>query len=207
MTRDEEMEIVNLVKNGTSSAFEKLVLENQTNVYNLALKMVGDRDDAFDMSQEAFIKAYSSIGSFRGDSRFSVWLYRLTTNVCLDFLRSKERKSHGSLTYIDEDGEDGKEMEIPDERYTPETELEKSELRDAVSRGLAQLPKEYRAILLLREIEGLSYDEISLTLNLEVGTVKSRIFRARKKLCAILDADGNFSKASASKAQTQTKGV
>lgn len=207
MTRDEEMEIINLVKNGASSAFEKLVLENQTNVYNLALRMVGDRDDAFDMSQEAFIKAYASIGSFRGESRFSVWMYRLTTNVCLDFLRAKERKSHSSLTYIDDEGEDDKEMEIPDQRFSPETLLERKELREAVRRGLLGLPAEYRAILLLREIEGLSYDEISIALNLEVGTVKSRIFRARKKLCSILAADGNFSQVSTSNEQTEPKEV
>lgn len=205
MTREEESELIALVQNGASSAFEKLVLENQTNVYNLALRMVGDRDDAFDMSQEAFIKAYACIGQFRGESRFSVWLYRLTTNVCLDFLRSKERKSHVSITYDDDD--DAKELEIPDERYTPQGELEKKELREAVRRGLSRLPRDYRMILLLREIEGMSYDEISVALGLETGTVKSRIFRARKKLCSILNDDGNFSKPLTSYNQEKVKGV
>ncbi|MEA4893889.1 MAG: sigma-70 family RNA polymerase sigma factor [Oscillospiraceae bacterium] len=192
MTREEEDILVAKVKEGESSAFEALVLENQTRVYNLALRMVGSEEDAYDMSQEAFIKAYNSIALFRGESRFSVWLYRLTTNVCLDFLRSSGRKSHGSLTYIS-DEDDEKELEIPDERFSPETLTEKKELREAVNRGLMCLPKDYRAILLLREIEGLSYDEIAEALALEEGTVKSRIFRARKKLCAILTADGNFS--------------
>ena len=192
MTREEEDILVAKIQNGDSSAYEKLVLENQTRVYNLALRMVGNEEDAFDMSQEAFIKAYNSIALFRGESRFSVWLYRLTTNVCLDFLRSSGRKAHGSLTYIS-DEDDEKELEIPDERFSPETLVEKKELREAVNRGLMSLSKDYRAILLLREIDGLSYEEIAEALSLEEGTVKSRIFRARKRLCAILTADGNFS--------------
>lgn len=197
MTREEELTLVLLVKSGNSAAYEKLVLENQTRVYNLALRMVGNEEDAYDMSQEAFIKAFNSIGNFRGESRFSVWLYRLTTNVCLDFLRSRSRKAHDSLTFSD-DEDDGKELEIPDERFSPETLAEKSELRDAVRRGLQNLPADYRMILLLREIDGLSYDEISSALSLESGTVKSRIFRARKKLCEILLSDRNFSYAPAS---------
>ncbi len=198
MTREEEDVLVVEVQGGDTASFEKLVLENQTKVYNLALRMVGNTEDAYDMSQEAFIKAYNSIALFRGESRFSVWLYRLTTNVCLDFLRSQGRKSHGSLTYIGEE-EDEKELEIPDDRFSPETLVEKKELREAVNRGLLTLPKDYRSILLLREIDGLSYEEIAETLSLEEGTVKSRIFRARKKLCSILMADGNFSYGHSSK--------
>ena len=203
MTREEEDRLVARVRNGDEDAFEKLVLENQKKVYNLALRMVGNEDDAFDMSQEAFIKAYNSILCFRGDCRFSVWLYRLTTNVCLDFLRSEGRRSHTSLSYEDDSDED-RELEIPDERFSPETAVEKKELREAVGRGLMRLPKDYRAILLLREIDGLSYEEIGQALDLEEGTVKSRIFRARKKLCAILSEDGNISKKHSS---NRTKGV
>jgi len=198
MTREEEDELISRVRKGEKASFEKLVLENQKKVYNLALRMVGNEEDALDMSQEAFIKAYNSIAFFRGDSRFSVWLYRLTTNVCLDFLRSEGRKPHNSLSYISEDNEE-KEIEIPDDRFSPETIVEKTELRQAVDRGLLSLPKDYRAVLLLREIDGLSYEEIADTLSLEVGTVKSRIFRARKRLCAILVADGNFSPSLSSK--------
>jgi len=203
MTREEENILIAQVQNGDSASFEKLVLENQTKVYNLALRMVGSEQDAYDMSQEAFIKAYNSIALFRGDSRFSVWLYRLTTNVCLDFLRSEGRRAHGSLTYISEE-EDEKELEIPDDRFSPETLMEKKELREAVNKGLMSLPKDYRAILLLREIDGLSYEEIAEALSLEEGTVKSRIFRARKRLCAILTEGGNFSQGLSSK---KAKGV
>jgi len=203
MTREEEDILIAQVQSGNSASFEKLVLENQTKVYNLALRMVGSEQDAYDMSQEAFIKAYNSIALFRGDSRFSVWLYRLTTNVCLDFLRSEGRRSHGSLTYISEE-DDEKELEIPDDRFSPETLTEKKQLREAVNKGLMSLPKDYRAILLLREIDGLSYEEIAEALSLEEGTVKSRLFRARKRLCAILTEDGNFSQGLSSK---KAKGV
>lgn len=203
MTREEEYELVLRVQSGDGDSFEKLVLDNQTRVYNLALRMVGNEDDAFDMSQEAFIKAFNSIDSFRGDSRFSVWMYRLTTNVCLDFLRSRNRKSHSSLTCFDDGEEDGRELDIPDERFSPETVSEKKELRQAVIRGLKKLPPDYRAILLLREIDGLSYEEIAGVLSLEAGTVKSRIFRARKKLCEILTSDRNFSYATASNKQKE----
>lgn len=198
MTREEEYELVERVRKGDSAAFEKLVLANQTRVYNLALRMVGNEEDALDMSQEAFLKAYNFIDSFRGDSRFSVWLYRLTTNVCLDFLRFSARRKHESLTLADED-EESRELEISDDRFSPETQAERNELRQAVYRGLLALPEEYRTILLLREIEGLSYEEIGGVLSLEAGTVKSRIFRARKKLCLLLAADGNFSYVPASK--------
>ena len=198
MTREEEDVLIAKVQNGDSASFEKLVIENQTKVYNLALRMVGNQEDAYDASQEAFIKAYNSIALFRGESRFSVWLYRLTTNVCLDFLRSQGRKQHDSLTYMNEEDDD-RELEIPDDRFSPETLAEKKELREAVNRGLMNLPKDYRAILLLREIDGLSYEEIATALALEEGTVKSRIFRARKRLCAILTADGNFSYGDSSK--------
>lgn len=203
MTREEEFELVSAVQDGDSASFEKLVLDTQTKVYNLAMRIVGNEEDAFDMSQEAYIKAFNSINNFRGDSRFSVWMYRLTTNVCLDFLRSRNRKAHSSLTYFDDEEGDGKELEIPDERFSPETVAEKKELQEAVARGLQMLPADYRAILLLREIDGLSYEEIAEALELEAGTVKSRIFRARKKLCEILTSDRNFSYAPSSYRQKE----
>ena len=153
--------------------------------------MVGNEEDARDMAQEAFIRAFNSLGSFRGESKFSVWLYRLTSNICIDFLRGRAKRRTVSLSWEDEDGDEG-ELEIPDERFSPEAGLERSELREAVRRGLEQLTPEYREILLLREINGLSYDEIGRALNLEEGTVKSRIFRARKKLCEILVREGNI---------------
>ena len=191
MTREDEARIIRQVQRGDVNAFERLVCEYEKNVYNLALRMVRNPDDAADMTQEAFIKAYNSLSSFRGDSKFSVWLYRIVSNVCLDFLRSRTRKPTVSLSTENDEGEEV-ELDIADEETTPEKELDRKLTRDAVQRGLQSLPAEHREILLLREIQGLSYEEISEALGLEVGTVKSRIFRARKKLCAFLLQDGNI---------------
>ena len=191
MTREEESRIVQKVLKGDVNAFEKLVLEYEKNVYNIALRMTGNAEDASDMTQEAFIKAYNSLQSFRGDSKFSVWIYRIATNVCLDFLRSKSRRPTVSLSVEDNDGEEV-QLDVADESQSPELLLDRQMTRESVRRGLETLSPEYRQILLLREIQGLSYDEISQALGLEVGTVKSRIFRARKKLCAFLLQDGNI---------------
>ena len=191
MTREEELEIILRVRAGDTDAFEALVLEHQNKVYSLALRMVGNEEDARDMAQEAFIRAFNSLASFRGESKFSVWLYRLTSNICIDFLRGRAKRRTASLNWEDEDGEEG-ELEIPDERFSPEARLERTELRESVRRGLDSLSPEYREILLLREINGLSYDEISRALSLEEGTVKSRIFRARKKLSEFLIREGNI---------------
>ena len=191
MTREQEAAVIQAVLDGDINAYELLVKEYEKNVYNLALRMVGNSEDAADMSQEAFIKAYNSLTSFRGDSKFSVWLFRIVSNVCLDYLRSRGRRQTVSLSTENDDGEDV-EIDIADETQSPERLLDRRLTRDAVRRGLAALPPEHRQILLLREIQGLSYDEIADALGIEAGTVKSRIFRARKKLCAFLIKDGNI---------------
>ena len=192
MTREQEREIIDRVLSGDTEAFEALVLEHQNKVYSLALRMVGNEEDARDMAQEAFIRAFNSLTGFRGDSKFSVWLYRLTSNICIDFLRSRAKKRTVSMTWTDEEGEDAGELEIPDETWSPERELERRMTRESVRRGLDSLSPPYREILVLREINGLSYDEIASVLGIEEGTVKSRIFRARKKLCDFLIKEGNI---------------
>lgn len=191
MTREQEAMIVRKVLQGDVNAFEKLVTEYEKAVYAIAQRMTGNAEDAADMTQETFIKAYNSLSSFRGDSKFSVWLYRITNNVCLDFLRSKSRRPTVSLSAEDDDGEET-QLDIADESNTPELLLESSLTRDAVRRGLNSLPPDYKQILLLREIQGLSYEEIAAALGIESGTVKSRIFRARKRLCTFLIEDGNI---------------
>ena len=191
MTREQEAAVIQAVLDGDVNAYEALVKDYEKNVYNLALRMTGNSEDAADMAQEAFIKAYNSLTAFRGDSKFSVWLYRIVSNVCLDFLRSRSRKQTVSLSTENDDGEEV-ELDIADETHSPEQLLDRSLTRDAVRRGLAALPPDHREILLLREIQGLSYEEIADVLGLEAGTVKSRIFRARKKLCSFLIKDGNI---------------
>ena len=191
-----ENEIIRSVLRGNVNDFEKLVTAYEKNVYSLALRMVGDPEDAADMTQETFIKAYRALSSFRGDSKFSSWLYRIASNVCLDFLRSRSRHPQVSLSTVDED--DRATFELPDMRQNPEEQLMKKLGMEAVRRGLEQLPEQQRQILVLRELGGLSYAELAQTLGLEEGTVKSRIFRARKRLCALLLCDGNISDGAAS---------
>ena len=191
MTREQELTIIRRVQHGDTEAFSVLVAAYEKNVFNVALQMTGNREDAEDMAQEAFLKAYNSLPSFRGDSKFSSWLYRIVSNVCLDFKRRQSRRPSSSLTVEDDEGET-LQLDIADESQSPEALLERKLTREAVRRGLASLPDEQRQILLLREIQGLSYEEIAEAMDLEPGTVKSRIFRARKKLCAFLLQDGNI---------------
>ena len=204
LTHEEEMRIIAKVLDGDTNAFEALVEDQKKVVYNLALRMLGNEEDAYDISQDAFLKAYTNLSGFRGDCKFSSWLYKLTTNLCLDFIRKRNRHKVIPLVYEDDDGE-SEYMEIPDESFSPELQTEKKELRESVRKGLNQLPPQQRQILVLREIGGLRYDEIGRQLDLEEGTVKSRIFRARKKLCDILSRDGNISMAFPSK-QTERGG-
>lgn len=198
MTEEKILSIVREVQSGDVNAFEDIVREYEKNVYNIALRMTGDREDALDVSQEAFLKAYHALGSFRGESKFSVWLYRIVSNACLDFLRERKRRAEVSLSVGDDEGESA-ETEIRDESLSPETLFERKLTREAVQRGLLSLPEDQRKILLLREIQGFSYEEIGRVLSLESGTVKSRIFRARRKLCEFLAEDGNISLPSSSR--------
>ena len=190
MTREQEYLIVQRVLEGDTNAFEELVLEYEKKVYNVALRMLNNSEDAADMTQEAFIKAYNSLSGFRGDSKFSVWLTRIVSNLCLDFMRSRNRRPKIEVK-VSANREDV-QLDIADTSQSPEQLLERSLTRESVRRGLQSLPEDYREILLLREIQGLSYDEIAAALDIEVGTVKSRIFRGRKKLCDYLIKDGNI---------------
>ncbi len=190
MTRDEEKILIKKAQRGDSGAFEVLVRAHEGFVYNLALRSLNSEQDAQDAAQEVFIKAWTSLGSFRGDSKFSVWLYRITGNVCTDMLRRRNLNTV-SLTMDDSDGENV-ELEIADSAPTPHEALEKKERSKALQKALDSLPEDYRRAILLREGGGMSYDEIASATGVDIGTVKSRIFRARKKLCEILSADGNF---------------
>ena len=191
LTVEEELEIIKRVLGGDANAFEELVRANQKNVYNLALKMTGAEQDALDISQEAFFKAYCQLDSFRGDSRFSVWLYRLTYNLCVDFLRKKPRAGVISLTYQDDSG-DSHDLEIPDTRDIPEERALRRETSEIVAKSIDELSPQHREILVMREITGMSYGDIAGTLNITDGTVKSRLARARLSLANILIGKGTF---------------
>ncbi len=187
---DRDTELVKKAQLGDSDAFEELVLTYEKKVYGMALRMTGSADDAFDVAQEVFIRAYRSLRGFKFESRFSTWLFRLSSNMCIDFLRKSGRRSEFSL---DDRGEAGERAnEIPDLRYCPETELEKKELAQSVSQALLRLSPEHRQIVVMRDLCGLSYGEIACALSLEEGTVKSRLFRARERMRQELISKGNF---------------
>ncbi len=180
-----------MAKAGNQSAFEQLVHDNETRIYNLILRMVGDSEDALDLTQDTFLNAWKGLPSFNGDSAFSTWLYRLATNVCLDFLRSKKRRQDNLGTPLSLDDEETPSLPA-DTALKPDEHLEQKERSLALHRALAALPEHHRDVLILRELSGLSYQEISDTLNLDLGTVKSRLTRARMALKKVLLEDGNF---------------
>lgn len=186
-----DQELVRRAKAGDQDAFEQLVLDNQNRVYSLALRLSGDREEAADLAQEAFLKAWRSLPSFQGESSFATWVYRLTTNLCIDYLRRQRRRQETAPSVSLDDEESGW-AEPADWEQDPHRKLEASERGCALARGLEQLPEHQRRPLILRELSGLSYQEIAQALDLDLGTVKSRIARARLSLRKILLEDGNF---------------
>ena len=186
----EDKEIIEQVLAGDNNAFGGLVERYQTRVYNLALRMCGNQDDAFDLAQEAFFRAWRGLSGFQFESAFSTWLFRLTANVCLDWIRAKKRRPTVSLTTVDDEDEET-QLELPDPAKGPEALLLAAEDRAAVARAMNQLPVEYRQILTMRAINDLSYTEIAEILQIKEGTVKSRISRARLALRKKLLQNGN----------------
>lgn len=184
-------ELVEKAKQGDQTAFEQLVRDNQTKVYSLALRFTGDREEAADLAQEALVRAWQGLGGFQGESSFSTWVYRLTTNVCIDHIRKKTRREEVEPVVSLDDAR-GAWAEPADWEQDPQRRLERSERGQALARGLSRLPGWQRRILVLREVFGLSYREIGEKLDLDLGTVKSRIARARLALRDILLEDGNF---------------
>lgn len=186
----EEKKLVEQARQGSQDAFRVLVEQNHKKIYNLAYRMTGNAEDALDVSQEAFFKAWQALPNFKGESAFSTWLYRLASNAAIDLLRRENRKPKTSLTSDYSQEEEGAEIQVPDERTSPEKVLEQKELSRAVEKGLGLLSVEHRQVLVMRELSGLSYQEIATTLELDLGTVKSRIARGRGILKKFLQKEG-----------------
>lgn len=183
-------------RQGDQEAFGELVRLYEKKVYALTLRMCKNPDDAAEAAQEAFLAAWQGLKFFRGEASFSTWLYRLASNACVDLLRKEQR--HRAVSGPSLNDEDTY-MDIADDAATPQELAERSELREQIEEGLQSLSPEHREVLILRELHQLSYDEIAQTLDLDTGTVKSRISRGRKALRNFLLQSGNFSPPGASK--------
>ncbi len=179
----EEAKLIQQAKSGDQAAFGALMERYEKQVYHQALRLLSHPEDAADVTQEVFLKVWRSLPSFQGESSFSTWLYRLTGNAAIDLLR-REKRRRGELSL--DDGDYQWDSTLADPAPTPEDALERQELRRAVAEGLSQLSEEHRHILVLREVNGLPYDEIGRILGLSAGTVKSRIARARLALSKLL---------------------
>ncbi|MCA9670060.1 MAG: sigma-70 family RNA polymerase sigma factor [Myxococcales bacterium] len=184
-----ERRLVRRLKERDEDAFREMVRTYQTQVYNLVFRMLGNREEAEDLSQEVFVTVFKSIESFRGDSKFSTWLYRITANHCKNrFKYLARRRFHAAaplddLTERDAAGRDGgPAMALQARISEPDKLLEAKRLEDAIQRAIADLEEDHRLLIVLRDVQGLSYNEISDITSLAEGTVKSRLHRARMAL-------------------------
>lgn len=179
---EEDFELLAKFKKGDQHAFELLVRKYKTIVYNTIYSIIGDAQEADDIAQEVFLKVYTKAGSFKGKSSFSTWLYRITVNRCVDELRKRNDKI---ISYETEFNEEEK-LKLKDVLASREKdgseELRQKELQDIIQKAMNSLPEKYRIILTLKEMEGLSYIEISKIMKISLAKVKIWLFRARQKL-------------------------
>jgi len=159
---------------GDAQAFEELVASHQHRVFGVALRMLGSAAEAEEIAQEAFLRAHRSLPEFRGDARLSTWLYAIVSRLCLNRLASGDRKAvrHGEEILL----------RVADPRGGPDAGAERGELEAALHRAIAELSEERRVVVILRDLEGLSYEDIAVALGIELGTVRSRLHRARLDL-------------------------
>lgn len=179
----DEKHLVTAARRGELAAFNQLVLRYQSVAYNVAFRIMGDAEAAADATQEAFLKAYRGLDGFRGES-FKAWLLRIVTNTCYDQLRARQRRPSSGLEDIVEDVEHT--WRLAEGGESPDEYAERVELNRVLQWALAQLPPDQRTVVVLSDIEGLSYEEIAVVMNIRLGTVKSRLSRARARLRDLL---------------------
>ena len=191
----DEKHILARARRGELPAFEELVRRHEKRVYAVALRSSGSPEDAEDITQEGFLRAWRSIEEFRGDSGFSTWLFRITMNLCVDHARHKHAQPQTQPLVM---GEEESERPLPDTAPTPEEHLDNSELGRELAAALDEVSEEHRRIVLLRDVSGMSYTEIAEVLEISEGTVKSRLSRARIALRKVLLRRGNLLPSAAS---------
>jgi len=183
-----ELDLVKRCQAGQAEAFDELVTRYQTRIFAMIYNMVHNEQDAWDLAQESFIKAWKSIKRFRGRSSFYTWIYRIVMNVTIDWLRKKQVKGAGMEF---DDALQLKEIDpasktVPKADPLPHERMERREIRAKIDKAIAQLSPEHRAVILMKEIEEMQYHEIAETLGCSIGTVMSRLFYARRKLQSLL---------------------
>ncbi len=184
--REVDQQLVERAQRGDKHAFELLVLKYQRKLARLLSRFVRDPAEVEDVAQEAFIKAYRALPTFRGDSAFYTWLYRIAINTAKNYLVALGRRAPTSTGFDNEDAENFEDAEQLRDNATPETELLGKQIGETVNRAMDALPEDLRTAITLREIEGLSYEEIASAMSCPIGTVRSRIFRAREAIAAEL---------------------
>ena len=193
--REVDQQLVERAQRGDKRAFELLVAKYQRKLGRLLSRLVRDPAEVEDVTQEAFIKAYRALPSFRGDSAFYTWLYRIAINTANNYLVALGRRAPTTTEFDHEDAENFEDAEGLRDTATPESELHGKQIAATVNRAMEALPEDLRTAITLREIEGLSYEEIAGVMNCPLGTVRSRIFRAREAIAAelrpLLDTDEN----------------
>lgn len=180
--REVDQQLVERVQNGDKHAFDLLVAKYQRKLIRLLSQFVRDPAEVEDVAQEAFIKAYRALPSFRGDSAFYTWLYRIGINTAKNYLVSQGRRAPTLQGIDSEEAENFEDGGILREMHTPESELMSKQIAQTVNQTLEELPEELRTAIILREIEGLSYEDIANIMECPIGTVRSRIFRAREAI-------------------------
>ena len=188
---DEDRRLVDRAKAGDVRAFEALVRRYERWVFTLALRMVGDRGDAEDIAQEVFLKAYRGLQGFRGGSRFSTWLYAIASHHCLNHLAGRDSRARRAERTGNPTDRHGGVLpsaldRVADASPGPDAVLERQELTRAIQNELVQLTEHHRMVIILRDVQGMSYEDIAATLGVELGTVRSRLHRARMELKARL---------------------
>ena len=184
--REIDQQLVERAQRGDKKAFELLVSKYQRKLARLLSRFIRDAAEVEDVTQEAFIKAYRALPSFRGDSAFYTWLYRIGINTAKNYLVAMGRRAPTTTEIDSEEAEGYESGDQLRDLNTPENELATRQIADTVNQTLAELPEELRTAITLREIEGLSYEDIANIMNCPIGTVRSRIFRAREAIAAKL---------------------
>ncbi|HOQ17167.1 MAG: sigma-70 family RNA polymerase sigma factor [Epulopiscium sp.] len=192
MEGKEEKLLVKRAKKGNISAFEELIIEHESKVYNIAYRILNNEEDAKDLSQEVFIKAFNSLHKFREDSSFSTWLYRIAMNTCIDELRKRKGRESYSIDRDIQTDEGTIPREFQDKQLNPEEELMNKELASQIQWALNHLSETYKEVIILRDFQGFDYKQISQILGCSLGTVKSRISRARTELKNVLIKEKHF---------------